>query len=65
MSDDSVIDLRGIPTSECPICGSNIFSIKAIFDEEYELSMYMLDAECAMCHTRLTAPTPLDIPMEM
>jgi C4-type Zn-finger protein len=65
MLQESVVDLRGIPTAECPMCGSNIITINAVFDSDYEISLYMLDAECAMCHTRLTAPTPLDLPMEM
>ena len=59
-----MLDARGIPTAECPYCESNIFTIKAIFDEEYNIAMYLLDAECAICHTKLTAPTPLNLPQE-
>lgn len=57
------IDARGIPTCECPSCGSNTFKIVAMFDpEDYEISMYALDAECATCGSMVTAPTPLDHP---
>ena len=56
------MDARGIPTSECPDCGGNILRIDAIFDQDYEVAFYMLDAECAQCGTLVTAPTPLDLP---
>lgn len=61
---DIVLDARGIPTPECPNCGSWLITIQATFDENYEVASYLLDAECAMCHTKLTAPTPLDLPQE-
>ncbi len=57
-----MLDARGIPTAECPDCGTNIFNLKVIFDEDYEIAMYMLDAECAECGTLVTAPTPKDLP---
>ena len=59
-----MMDLRGIPTRECPVCNSNLFTIQASFDEDYEICGYLLNCECAMCHTKLTAPTPLDLPQE-
>lgn len=55
-------EMRGIPTPECPFCGSNVLVVKAVFDEDYELSLYLLDCECAECGALLTAPTPLDHP---
>jgi hypothetical protein len=55
------MDARGIPTSECPECGSNLIRLVATFDDNYEISMYGLEAECYCCETLLTAPTPLDI----
>ena len=58
--DASILNIRGIPTREC-ICGSTLFTIQAEFDEEYELSGYLLDAHCAYCGCKLTAPTPLDL----
>lgn len=56
-----MLDARGIPTRECPSCASTLFTIQAVFDENYEVGMYLLDARCAMCNTKLTAPTPLDL----
>lgn len=56
-----MLDARGIPTRECPNCASTLFTIQATFDEDYEIGMYLLNAECAMCKTLLTAPTPLDL----
>lgn len=55
------IDARGIPTRQCPMCGSELFTIQAIFDEDYNIAGYLLNAECAYCTTKLTAPTPLDL----
>ena len=46
---------------ECPICESNIWNIKASFDD-YEISNYFLDMECSSCGTYALAPTPLDKP---
>lgn len=56
-----MLDARGIPTRECPNCASTLFTIQAVFDEAYEIAQYFLDAECAICHTKITAPTPLDL----
>ena len=61
MKEIYMLDARGIPTRECPSCASTLFTIQASFDENYEVALYLLDAECAMCHTKLTAPTPLDL----
>lgn len=55
-----MLNLRGIPTTSCLSCGGNLIKIDAIFDEDGELSFYMLDAECSQCGTLLTAPTPED-----
>lgn len=52
------LDLRGTPTHEC-ICGSNIWSVRAIF-QDFEISSYFLDMQCMECGTLATAPTPLD-----
>lgn len=43
------------------MCGNELFTIQAIFDEDYNIAGYLLDAECTFCTTKLTAPTPLDI----
>jgi hypothetical protein len=60
MDEDLSYDMRGIPTREC-VCGSTLFTIQASFDEAYEIAGYLLDAQCAYCGTKLTAPTPLDL----
>jgi hypothetical protein len=57
-----MLDARGIPTPECPNCGSWLLNLTVNFDEEYNIASYLLDAECAMCHTKITAPTPIDHP---
>jgi len=46
---------------DCPHCESNLWTIKASF-QDYELSQYLLDMECAICGTYAKAPTPLDRP---
>jgi hypothetical protein len=56
-----MLDARGIPTRECPNCASTLFTVQVMFDENYEIGMYLLNAECAMCHALVTAPTPLDL----
>ena len=63
-SKNVVLDARGIPTRECPSCASALFTIQATFDDNYEISGYLLNAECAMCKTKVTAPTPLDLVYE-
>lgn len=44
---------------ECPVCESNLWNIKATFDD-YEIAMYCLDMECSVCGTYAKAPTLLD-----
>lgn len=51
---------RGLPSNHCYECGSTLLTIQAEFDDDFELSGYLTNAECAYCHTKLTAPTPLD-----
>jgi hypothetical protein len=46
---------------ECPVCDSNIWNIKASF-EDYELAVYFVDMECASCGTYAKAPTLADKP---
>ena len=53
---NTAMDLRGTPTHEC-ICGSQIFYIKAVFDN-YEIATYFLDMQCVECGNLATAPTP-------
>lgn len=54
-------NFRGIPTSKCPMCGYGWFQMAVTFDEEYNVSAYMLDAKCDTCGALLTAPTPNDL----
>lgn len=61
MSEDTILDVRGIPTRVCINCGSDLFTVQVSFDEDYEISGYLLNCECAYCKTKLTAPTPLDL----
>lgn len=57
-----MIDVRGVPTCECPNCGSNLFKVFVSFDPEtYTIGMYGLDMTCSECNSLCTAPTPLDI----
>ena len=56
-----VLNARGIPTSSCPSCGTNIFKVLVTFDEEYNIEQYLLNAECAECGTLLTVSIPLDL----
>ena len=56
------LDARGIPTPECPNCGNRLLKLFVCFDDDYQIGQYLLDAECGMCETKLTAPTILDHP---
>jgi len=55
---DNAVDMRGTPTHVC-ICGCDIWNLKASF-EDYQISTYFLDMECANCGSLATAPTPVD-----
>jgi len=55
-----MMDLRGEPIHVC-ICGSKLWNIQAMF-EDYEISMYFTDMECALCGSKATAPTLVDNP---
>ncbi len=57
---EAAMDMRGTPTHVC-VCGSTLWNIKAMF-EDYEISMYFLDMECALCGSLATAPTLVDSP---
>ena len=56
-----MLDARGIPTRVCPSCNGDLFTVQVSFDEGYDIAGYLLNCECAYCHTKLTAPTPLDL----
>jgi uncharacterized Zn finger protein len=58
-----MIDARGIPTCECPSCGSTLFRALVSFDPQtYMVGMYHLDIQCHECGALCTAPTPIDHP---
>jgi hypothetical protein len=58
-----MIDARGIPTPICPECGCDLLKVKVKIDPlDYELGLYMLDAECAKCGALVTVATPIDHP---
>ena len=59
---DNTLDARGIPTNECPSCGSQLFTVQVHFDEDYNVAQYFTDAMCSICFTLVTAPTPIDHP---
>jgi hypothetical protein len=46
---------------ECPSCESTLWNLKVTF-EDYEISSYILQMECALCGSFAKAPTPLDRP---
>lgn len=53
------MDIRGEPTTACP-CGSTLWLLKVMFDDDGEIGMYFTDTmECVMCGTLATPPTPL------
>ena len=54
------MDIRGLPTHVCP-CGSELWKVSTIF-KDYQVAMYFLDMECALCGTIATAPTLVDMP---
>lgn len=57
------MDARGLPTPQCPSCYGVLFKVIVQFDPtDYEIGLYLLDAECAKCGTLVTVPTPIDHP---
>lgn len=46
---------------DCPHCESNFWNLKVSF-EDYEISSYVLQMECAICGTYALAPTLADKP---
>jgi hypothetical protein len=50
------MDIRGEPTKVCP-CGSELWRVLVIWDDDNTIGTYFLDMECAVCGTQATAPT--------
>lgn len=55
------IDTRGIPSHECLNCGSNVFNIRAGF-EDWDIAFWFTEGTCAQCKAPVTVPTPCDDP---
>lgn len=57
----SPLDLRDkeAPLQICS-CGSKLWKVQAMFDDDGTIALYMLDMECALCGNLATAPTPID-----
>lgn len=58
------MDARGIPTHECPECGSGEFLIRATF-VDYAVAGYYTNGTCYWCGSNVTVPTELDRPDEV
>ena len=56
-----MLDLRDKehPLTVC-VCGSILWNVKAMFDEEGNISLYMLEMSCELCGALAIAPTPID-----
>lgn len=60
-SEEPKLDARGIPTAECPCCGSSWLNVPVTFDgETYEIAAWGTEASCFGCGTLVTACTPVD-----
>lgn len=59
--DPDAIDQSGIVTHVCFNCGSNIFMVRATFDD-YEMGLLWPDGICTGCDSTVTIPTPMDHP---
>ena len=58
--DTPLQNLRGIPSNVCLACGSFVFKVGVMFDEEGDISLWFCDAQCAECDALVTVPTPVD-----
>ena len=64
LPDVKAADLRSLgPTHVCP-CGCTIFHTMVQFDN-YELSWWYLDGECANCGNQVKLPCPVDRPEQL
>lgn len=52
-------DLRSLGPIHVCMCGSRLFKVGCMF-EEGEISMWFVDAECALCGALVKVPTPVD-----
>jgi hypothetical protein len=58
------VELRGIPTAACPMCGGSWFTTAVALDlETYEIASWQLQgAKCFECQSEITLACPLDHP---
>jgi hypothetical protein len=52
-------DLRSLGPIHACMCGSLLFKVGCMF-EDGEISMWFVDAECALCGALVKVPTPVD-----
>lgn len=52
-------DLRSLGSVHACVCGSKLFKVGCMF-EDFEISFYFIDAECALCGALVKVPCPAD-----
>jgi len=52
-------DLRSLGPVHACICGSMLFKVGCMF-EDNDISLWFVDAECALCGALVKVPTPAD-----
>lgn len=55
----SKVDLRSLGPIHVCSCGSRLFKVGCMF-EDSDISMWFVDAECALCGALVKVPTPDD-----
>ena len=58
-AESSVLDLRAMGPLHVCVCGSRLFKVGCMF-EDNEVSVWFVDAECALCNALVKVPTPVD-----
>jgi hypothetical protein len=59
MDEYSKVDLRSLGPIHACSCGSRLFKVGCMF-EDNDISMWFVDAECALCEALVKVPTPDD-----
>lgn len=55
----NILDLRDMGPLHVCICGSTLFKVGCMF-EDNDISVWFVDAECALCKALVKVPTPVD-----